>query len=289
LRPDILTLLEKISETPMRVELSTNAVKIPEAFFERLDELKLFNVQVSLDGVGSRHDQFRGLDGAFAAASRSIERLREAGLEVSISTTATAVNLDQIPEIIAFARSMGCHSYKAIAFLPAGRGRENQRLKLKPEQQLELCRILMKKREEMKGLMEVSLGTTRAYLLEPRSRVLPVAAPDEKVTCSAGNDILNIGADGTLYPCPFLRDFPLGHALKDSIQAIWIHSPVLNRLRDFKVRNLPPTCRGCDSLGLCRGGCRAAAFLEHGDLNGMDPSCFKHLCAPGEIAACCGG
>ena len=92
----------------MYFDIGTNGVDVPESFFQNLSEYRLFLVQVSIDGIGSRLDYFRCREGAFAAATRTIERLKEADINVTISTTATAANFDQIEKIIDWAAGMGC-------------------------------------------------------------------------------------------------------------------------------------------------------------------------------------
>jgi radical SAM protein with 4Fe4S-binding SPASM domain len=276
LRPDLIDLIRHISTTKMRLDIATNGFHLPENRLRALRDLPVFQIQVSIDGIGRQHDQFRGKDGAFAAATRTIERLRDEGIVVSLSTTVTSQNVENFERIIDFALKMECSGFKAIPFLPAGRGRKNARsLMIDAEGYLRLCRILVKRSEELKGTLNISTETTFPFLLEKA----PGNAPENgHMACSAGYDTLSIGADGTVYPCPFLRDFPLGNLLECSLYPLWKQDPILNTLRTIEKKDMWEPCKSCGYCQTtCRGGCRAAAYLVHGDFRACDPTCFKSI------------
>ena len=279
--PHILEVIERLSESNMYFDIGTNGVDVPESFFQNLSEYRLFLVQVSIDGIGSRHDYFRCREGAFAAATRTIERLKEADINVTISTTATAANFDQIEKIIDWAAGMGCSSFKSITFIPAGRGKDNSKaLKLTPEQYRSLSMLLKRKQAEMAPRMSVEVGTTMSFLLDPcapSAESSPLARTQPfKIGCAAGTDTLYIGADGTAFPCPFFLSFPLGNIVTTPIASLWRDSPFLNYMRNLTEARVSEECRKCRYLGAeCNAGCRASAYLEHGNLSAMDPSCFK--------------
>jgi radical SAM protein with 4Fe4S-binding SPASM domain len=274
LRPDILTLLQKISKTNMRVDIATNGVEFPAKIIQAIKKLPVFQVQVSIDGIKEQHDQFRGKRGAFAAACRTLKALNKIGIVSSISTTVTALNLNNLNQIIDLALEFGCWGFKAIPFVPAGRGKANaQKLKLDKEANRKFCEILLKRKQELAGKLNVVSETSFSFLFDPPQVLSPGCG---NMVCSAGNDTLSIGADGTVYPCPFLRDFPLGNILKKPLNQIWQTAPTLNLLRNLKKEQIEGKCKTCEyAPGICRGGCRAAAYLATGSLRGSDPNCFS--------------
>jgi len=274
LRPDILDLLGYISTTNMRVDIASNGYVLPEKIIVGIRDLPVFQVQVSIDGIGPAHDRFRGKSGAFERASRSVRRLREEGIAVSISTTATAENIDDLDRIIDFALERDCLGYKAIPFLCAGRGKQNaDRLKLDRRGYHKLCQTLQRRRKELDGKMNISTEATYHFLLDPPPRSAPIDGP---MGCSASYDTLSVGANGAAYPCPFLRDFPLGNLLDVELKGIWYGAPTLRALRRIAKSDLEEPCRSCKYAPIqCRGGCRAAAYLEHGSLYAHDPACFS--------------
>jgi mycofactocin biosynthetic radical S-adenosylmethionine protein MftC len=277
LRPDLIELLTHIATTNMRVDIATNGTCLPDRILHALRELPVFQVQVSIDGIGAEHDRFRGREGAFASACETLRRLKAEGLATSISSTATAWNIEQLPEVIDLAIELGCTAYKAIPFIPAGRGEANEgSLHLGREGSLRLCRLLTEAGRKYQGRLRVSMETTFAFLLDPP--IPTTAGAEGPMICSAGYDTLSVGADGTAYPCPFLHSFPLGNLLDRSLGSIWHESPVLAEIRTLDKPAMSGSCASCQFAPLhCRGGCRASAYHHCGSLRGTDPLCFKDL------------
>jgi radical SAM protein with 4Fe4S-binding SPASM domain len=278
-RRDLPALVDAVSSRHMSVDIATNGVGISTTIVGEIARRQVFQIQVSIDGIGEAHDRFRGLRGAFEQARDTIRRFRGEGIAVSVSTTVTSHNLDAIDSIVDFALAEGCSAYKAIPFLPAGRGRERRELCLNAIGHKKLCETIVAREAELRGRMGFSIDSTMHYLIDPGlPEPLRSCEGNARIGCSAGQDVLNIGPDGTVYPCPFLRDFPLGSLCEQSLSDIWTESPILMRLRTLKASDLPRGCAACGYLGSsCAGGCRAAAYLETGDLLGPDPTCFKGM------------
>ena len=208
-----------------------------------------------------------------------MRRFRAEGFSTSINTTATAQNIDQLPALIDLAVELGCDAFKAIPFIPAGRGKHYEtHLRLDKNDSMKLSRTLAEKSMELAGKIKIATDSTFLFLLNPPETT---AEQDGAMICSAGYNEISIGADGTVYPCPFLHDFPIGNLLSDSMQSIWHESRVLDQLRNLKKTAMTGACQTCAyAPSHCHGGCRAAAYLDSGTLNGSDPLCFRELVSP---------
>lgn len=276
LRPDILDIIGCAAASGMRVDLSSNGFHVPEEIIDALDGLPVFQIQISIDGIGEAHDEFRGRAGAFEAACRTLRMLKEHGISTSISATATAKNVDHLGELIELAITLGCDAFKAIPFVPAGRGKSHgEELALGKEGSLKLSRTLMEKSAELAGKITVATEPAFGALLDGGAYT---SRSDGPMICSAGYDTLSLGADGTAYPCPFLHDFPLGNLLEIPMDTIWHDSDVLNGLRTLRKSKMEGPCATCGLAATrCAGGCRAAAYLASGSLKGPDPLCFREL------------
>jgi len=274
LRPDILTLLRHAGDCGLRVDIATNGQLLTDSLLCEMRSLPIFHVQVSIDGIAQQHDRFRGRRGAFAAACTAIRRLQDEGIATSISTTVTSENVGTLDAIIDFALGMQCQVFKAIPFLPAGRGKKNAaRLRLTRGGHQQLSVTLQRRSKELGGQLIISGDTTFGFLVE---RPPVDVCCDGSMGCRAGHDTLSIGPDGMAYPCPFLQDFPLGNLLQRSLKRVWNEAPILRTLRQLKKQDLGEPCKGCRyAPKVCRGGCRAAAYLEYGDLRAADPNCFQ--------------
>ncbi len=279
-RKDFLEILSYCSTKDIAVEFSTNGYAFTPAVLKALEDLNIFSVQVSIDGLGDSHDEFRGRKGSFDKAIRALELARDGGLRATISTTVTRNNYLEIPAMIDRFRAMGIPmiSYKAIPFMPVGRGRENEsELSLTPAQIKEYSRSMREKKRECGDSFVVDNEGAYSWLFDDADGAAPVPA-DARVGCGAGRTLAVIGADGSVYPCPFLHDFRAGDLREQSFLDIWQNSAVFEVFRRIKKGDLKGKCRDCEYLPeKCSGGCRASAYAATGDLYAEDPCCWAHL------------
>lgn len=97
----------------LHVHLQTNGVLIKRAA-ERLVEVGLDYITVSLDGLRETHDAIRGVPGSFdrivAGVSELIEQRRrrdKAGPIVAVNSVITKANLDDLPRLVDFNARLG--------------------------------------------------------------------------------------------------------------------------------------------------------------------------------------
>ena len=74
--------------------------------------------------------------------------------------------------------------------------------------------------------------------------------------CSGGNFVLTVKVDGTVQPCPFLNDLPLGNIHDTDLWTIWRDRYAQPDLVQFK--STPQECQTCSYRSVCGGGCRAS-------------------------------
>jgi len=109
LKPDFPEIVARMAELvrPSVINIPTNAtlVRGTEAgvrkILSRLGSTRLV-VNVSIDGVGSRHDEVRGFEGNFSLAERTLEALRALGderLTVGVNTVLSRFNIEDADTI----------------------------------------------------------------------------------------------------------------------------------------------------------------------------------------------
>ena len=272
--------------------VATNGTLISEKMAEKLKEVGIGYVEISLDGPNAKvHDEFRGVKGAFDAAVRGIKNAKAVGLTVGIATTATHENLDTIPEIVKLARELRADRFIVFNFIPTGRGKDIVNEDLTPEEREELMKYLYK--EWQKGDMQI-FSTSPAYsrislngvsegegdkvspthfaeFEFPKELGGAVQALTEFIGgCGAGRIYCSVEHNGNIQPCVFLP-IKVGNVLTDGFVNVWKNSKVLNDLRD---RDAPDfACSTCPFKYVC-GGCRARAYAYYGDIKGPDPGCI---------------
>ncbi len=282
MRADIFEILKYASEKRIGIDLLTNGGLISEKVLDNLEDTNIFNVQVSVDGIGETHDRFRGLNGSYSNAVMAIELLLKRKYNVGINSVVTKENLREIPKIIDKAVELGVSGYKTTLFMPTGRGKSNiEKLLLSVEDVKDFTLMIIEKKKEVGEKINISTETEFPWLIKTNCKGNCSGLENQrasKVGCTAGSTSLYITSDGKIAPCPFLRQIIAGDARNGSFENIWTSSTTFSVFRNIKRTDLKGKCSNCEYLGVsCFGGCRAAALAHTGDLYAEDPTCWKHL------------
>ncbi len=286
---DFWPVAKRATEYGMYTSIATNGTLINEDIATRLKEIGIRYVEVSLDSpYPEKHDEFRGIKGAWERSVRGIKYAKNVGLEIGIATTITKMNYEDMPEMIKLARELNADRFIAFNFIPTGRGKEIIEMDLSPDERMELLEYFY--REWMKGKMQI-FSTAPMYAvvslrhIDEKGKISPthfaeLAIPDEYMSagfalaeflggCGAGRIYCSIEHNGDIQPCVFLP-IKVGNVIKDGFLNVWHNSPILKQLRD---RDSPEyACHTCAYKYVC-GGCRARAYAYYGDIRAPDPSC----------------
>jgi MoaA/NifB/PqqE/SkfB family radical SAM enzyme len=145
------------------------------------------------------HDACTGQPGSWAAALEGIRRLSEAGIKVYTFTPVLRHNVADVPDIHDFVKSRLRASALFYQYIPGSRDDE---LNIEPEEWRRAKRWITGRGSEHWDFVR------RFFMLTGNS-------------CSGGNFVLTVKADGSVQPCPFVDDVPLGNILDDDIWSIY--------------------------------------------------------------------
>jgi SynChlorMet cassette radical SAM/SPASM protein ScmE len=98
--------------------------------------------------------------------------------------------------------------------------------------------------------------------------------------CNGIFDKFAVLHDGTIVPCHMISDLHLGNILTDDLHEIWHHHPQLQAMRRRSEIPLDAltTCKECEYMGYCTGGCPGGAMFLNGDFNTRNPmDCYRIL------------
>lgn len=269
LRHDLFDILREIKKQGFEIYLLTNGTLVDRVRAQKLADLGLDGVQVSMEGREDVHDSIRG-QGTFRAAASGVQHLVDCGLSVTLNVTISSLNADQVKEVIAFGSHSGVKRVGFSRLVPAGKGRRLLRNMLTPYELRELYSSLFSL--ELKTLAIV----TGDPLATQMKKVNNGDAGNTAVSgCAAGVSGLTIQPNGNVTPC---RRLPvsLGNVRKDSLRELWAVSPILDGLRNRS--RYKGKCGTCTRWAVCRG-CRAIAYAwsrskGEDDFLGDDPQCF---------------
>jgi radical SAM protein with 4Fe4S-binding SPASM domain len=289
-RPDIFELIRYAKEQGIYVAVATNGTLITTDVAERLKELDVGFVQISLDGASSEtHDEFRGIPGVYNRTLQGIKNCVQKGLFVNIATTATKMNYSEIPRIYSLAETLNVNWFMIYNFIPTGRGKFISNNDLSPVERETLLHDLwgMLKKDSTVNVLSTAPQFARVALeseFGQNEKIIPTHFSNPSLSgrlvnladfiggCGCGRFYCAIRSNGDIEPCVF---FPLkiGNIFEDDFQDLWVSNKTLNELRNKDL--LEGNCGKCEYRYFC-GGCRARAYGYTGNYLSPDPGCIKN-------------
>jgi radical SAM protein with 4Fe4S-binding SPASM domain len=269
MRPDWWRIAARVSELGITTHVVTNGLPLVPRTVERIREVGISTVGVSLDGLEATHDDIRAHPGLFRRVLGGIRRTLDAGVKVGVITAVNARNLRELPALLDLLRSIGVRHWQLQPNLPRGRSGEAPDLALSDRQFLELGAFFRSERPKaLANGFEIvpadSLGYfTELDLLEPPWR-----------GCHAGLFAVGIMSDGKVKGCLTMPDDMIeGDLRQDDLWTIWFRDGAFAYTRQFSVDRMGPSCRDCTLAEQCRGGCTSMSYVCTDSLHN-DPYCF---------------
>lgn len=288
IREDILELAADARQKGLRVVFSTNGTCITEAITQRIAEIGVSYVGISIDGVQSTHDAFRGVPGAYERSLNAIRLCRKFGIKVGLRVTLTRANVREIPAIFQLMREEQIPRICFYHLVYTGRGADIRAEDLThAESRTAVDCIINETRHSFEIGHPLEVLTVDNHCDAPYlwMRMVQEGAPnaDEVLQLlamnggnSSGNGLSCVSWDGTVYPDQFWRNKPLGNIKEKTFGEIWGNPPpgsLLNQLR-HKPEHVTGRCQKCRFLNICGGNFRARAEAATGQIWGEDPACY---------------
>lgn len=290
-RPDFFTLIDGVIANHMRYEILSNGTLITEetmaAFEVGKRRQRLNSIQISIDGASSEvHDKSR--PNSFAKALRGLRLLKQADLPITVRVTINRYNYKDLANTAyLLLEDLGISGFSTNEAYPCGAtNRYEAGVMLSVAERREVMEILTRLNEQYDNRISATAGPLA--LANEESAMLDAKAKGIKefpgrgslTACGGVFEKLAILHDGTIVPCHVISDLHLGNILKDDLVDIWQNHPIMQALR--KRRNIRldslSTCRACDYIGFCTGGCPGGALFLNGDFNTRNPmDCYRIL------------
>jgi MoaA/NifB/PqqE/SkfB family radical SAM enzyme len=210
LREDLTQIVSSMCESmsPHVINIPTNGL-VP-AIAEKVSDIARKNprtqfiVNLSLDGVGGRHDEIRGVRGAFDRALRTYNELRGVrcrNLDVSVHTVISKYNVKEIPKIYAFVRTIKPDSYiTEIAEQRVELGTESSDITPSYEDYAEAVAFLKEKiRAEKKEGTPKLINALRSEYYDLALKT--IKEKRQAIPCYAGYCSCQIAPDGDVWAC----------------------------------------------------------------------------------------
>lgn len=196
------------------------------------------------------HDAFVGKKGAWTETIAGIKHLMSVGVTVYTFTAIHSVNIGRVKEIHSFVKgTLGAHAlfYQYI-----------------PQRIDDLLIPDRKSWAEIKNWILCEANSEHARFVRNFCTLAGTS-------CSGGDFVFTVKVDGTVSPCPFISDIPLGSIKEDSIWKIIRDRFENDRFLEF--RSLPGECQHCTYASVCNGGCKAGNIMLFGHYDHKDNRC----------------
>jgi len=287
MREDLFDLAARAVAAGMRAVVSTNGTLIAPDVAERLREIGLSYVGISLDGLREINDEFRGRRGAFDAALDGVRNCMAAGIKTGLRFTVTRRNARDVPGIFALLREEGVPRVCFYHLAYAGRGSDLMAEDLTHAETRGLVDLII---DETAGLhadgLSTEVLTVDNHVDGPYLYLRMLREGDERAADvlkllrmnggnSSGAGIGCVSWDGSVHADQFWRHVSFGNVAERNFSEIWtdLSNPLMAKLKD-KRPHLKGRCRECRFLDACAGGLRVRAEAATGDLWACDPACY---------------
>jgi radical SAM protein with 4Fe4S-binding SPASM domain len=219
LHPHFWEMNEVIRDYTFRSVLLSNGTLITKEIAKRL---RVYEVQVSLDGMKEGHESIRG-KGTFEKTIHAIDHLQEENIRVSIATMIHRKNLHEFESMVSLIQSKNIGEWNVDLPCIAGRMEENRDLWVTPF--------------EAAPFLQYGFGGG-------------LHTSEKNATCGA--HLCAILPNGRVAKCGLFSQETVG-SIEEGLRVCW------ERIPRIALKEL--TC-DCSVMEECRGGCRYRAKLQ---------------------------
>jgi len=260
---ELLTLMREARTLGIECRLLTNGLLVDDTVACELKDAGCATVQVSIDGDRETHERIRG-EGTFDSALSGVQCARTAGIDVTISVTASRQNSAELDAVAIVAHELHARLFVS-RLVPCGHGAGMRDQMLTATEWLRVMRKCIGWR--CNGIRTLFRDPLFAPLFTDRSALWNGCVGG----CSIGYHGIAVDSNGDVYPC---RRLPIvtGNMLSESLEDVW-RASLINELRNRD--SLKGYCGKCSFRWIC-GGCRAIAFAVSDRVLAEDPQCPWH-------------
>lgn len=264
-RRDLEEILGYAVEAGLYTNLVTSAVLLTRERLERLAEIGLDHVQVSVqDIVPESADRISGYEGGVAKKRDVARWTRELGLGLTINAPMHRQNIAHLLQIIDFAVEVDAQRIE-IAHIQYYAWAQLNRAALIPTRDIfmQTVDIVEEAKKRLLGVLNFDFVIHDHYATRPK-------------TCTGGwgRSIMAVTPSGKALPCHAAQTLPglvFDDVREKPLGDIWLRGDAFNAYRGTGWMKEP--CQSCERKEIDLGGCRCQAFAVTGDAAATDPAC----------------
>ncbi len=266
LRKDWQEIGKCINDLGMNLNFVSNGLVLSK-YINELSLLKPKVVGLSIDGVEKTHDKIRGRKGLFKQVVKSLDLLREKGIQTTVITTVSKLNFNDLPKMKELIMSKGSNWQIQVA-MPFGNFRRE--LMISREEFYAVALFIASQRIKNKFS---DLPVIGAHCFGYYSKILPGCHGWKG--CSAGLSSIGITSNGGIVGCLSMGNNRLieGNVRKQDLKETWENPDNFAYNRKFDKADLGPNCKDCKYGVKCKGGCNSMSYTITNKIHN-NPYCF---------------
>ena len=287
IRTDFFELAEYTVAKGIRPTLSTNGTLITRKIAQRLKNIGIGYVGISLDGLREVNDKFRGKEGAFQAAMEGIQNCVAVGQRVGLRFTINSHNFAELDNIFDFIEEENIDRVCFYHLVYSGRGNQLIKEDVSPDESRRAMETIVRrsidfeKRGLKKEILTVDNHCDGVYLYLRTLKEDPRKAEKikELISRNGGNRsgiaFAEVDPLGYVHSDQFTQHISFGNVRERKFGDIWtdLSHPILAGLKDRK-HLLKGRCSKCQFLDCCNGNFRTRAEAITRDFWESDPACY---------------
>lgn len=288
IRPDFFELATYAQAKGVRPTLSTNGTLITREVAQKIKDIGVGYVGISLDGLREVNDKFRGKEGAFEAAMQGIQNCVAVGQRVGLRFTINHHNIQELDRIFDFIEEENIDRVCFYHLVYSGRGNAMMDEDVTPEESRKAMDTIIRRTKdfEARGLKKEIL-TVDNHCDGVYMYIKALAEGDEKLAAQIKEYIAMNGGNrsgiafgevdpmGYVHPDQFTQHHTFGNVRERKFSEIWQDETheIMAGLKDRKPL-LKGRCSKCQYLDNCNGNFRTRAEARTGDFWESDPACY---------------
>ena len=288
IRPDFFELAEYAQAKGVRPTLSTNGTLITREVAQRIKDIGVGYVGISLDGLQDVNDQFRGVEGAFQKAMAGIQNCVAVGQRVGLRFTINHHNIQELENIFDFIERENINRVCFYHLVYSGRGTAMKNQDVTAEESRRAMDIIIRRTKDFedRGLEKEILtvdnhcdGVYMCLKALAEGNDQQAAQIKKYISMNGGNRsgiaFGEVDPFGYVHPDQFTQHHTFGNVRDRKFSEIWqdTSNPIMAGLKDRKPL-LKGRCSQCRFLENCNGNFRTRAEAVTGDFWESDPSCY---------------
>lgn len=250
------------------IVVTTNCTLLDEEKCQKLAQYTNTRLSISIDGLESIHDEFRGKQGTFKKIIETLPLLKQNNVKFSIRYTISKDTIKDAKQVLKLSAENEAQDFNTRRVILTGNA----------------CKELLISNEEYKNIIKELIQESKKLNIKFRTgdpTLIPIfpevfginikEAKKYYAGCQAGDEIIYIDYKGNVGACSYIPIFA-DNIKQKSLDEILKTNKLFTTLKTYK-ENLKGKCKECTYNSIC-GGCRATAYAFKKSLLEEDPLCL---------------